>query len=162
MVFQLRPGDILLYHPVSFRKKPLGWVFGQLISIKTWHRISHVEIYDGLSRSWAARDGVGFNRYPTRLTELRYVLRPEVPLDLPKGRLWGFSKIGTPYGWLDLLEFTGLNVDAPGMVCSPAAASFLRHCGWNVFPTDPTDRIAPFQFLDLVEPGVCSIAYDLK
>lgn len=147
----LKPGDIFLYRPAS--------AFGKLIALKTWHSISHVELYDGRLKSWASRDGIGVNLYGLRLSQLKYVLRPLVPLDLEKGRAFGRSMLGTPYGWLDLLQFAAINVNARGIVCSPFVAAWLRAAGWDVFPTDPVERVAPFQFLDLVEPGSCEIAY---
>lgn len=150
MVYQLCKGDIMLYRPKG--------VFGQLISIKTWHRISHVELYHGNSVSYASRDGLGVNAYPVRLSELKYVLRPQVPLDFAAGDAWFATVKGQPYGWLDLLDFVGLPVNGPGMVCSPFAADYLRHAGWNIFPTDPPVKVAPFQFLDLVGQE-CAIAY---
>lgn len=148
----LRPGDILLYRPAG--------LFGQIIRIKTWHNISHVEIYDGSYQSVASRDGIGVGRYPLRLSQLTYVLRPEVPLDLAKGHTYFDAMNGTRYGWLDLIAFVGLPAKAPGIVCSPFAAGYLRACGWNVFPTDPIEKIAPFQFLDLVLEPECCIVYD--
>lgn len=138
----LKPGDTLLYRPAG--------MFGMLICVKTWHRISHVEVYDGNLQSLASRDGLGVSRYPLRLTELAYVLRPTVPLDLVAGRAWFDTMKGTRYGWLDLANFVGLPVNAPGIVCSPFAAGFYRAAGWDVFPTDSINRIAPFQFLDLL------------
>ena len=145
-----RQGDILLYKPVSF--------YGRLIAVKTWHSISHVEIYDGSYRSLASRDGQGVGRYPLRMDQLAYVLRPTVPLDFDKGHVWFDGMNGTPYGWLDLLAFVGLNVNAKGIVCSPFAAGYLRACGWNVFPSDPIEKIAPFQFLDLLGPECAMVA----
>jgi hypothetical protein len=147
----LKPGDILLYRP----KGTFGW----LIFAKTWHKISHVEIYDGGYKSLASRDGIGVDRYPLRLTELAYVLRPQVPLNLTAGRAYFDSMKGTPYGWWDLLDFSGFNVDTKGIVCSPFAAGFLRACGWAIFPTDPVNKVAPFQFLDLIG-AECAVAYD--
>lgn len=146
----LRAGDILLYRPKG--------IFGRIIQIKTWHRISHVEIYAGNQRSYASRDGQGVNVYPIRLSELAYVLRPTVPLDLAKGQAYVDTMKGTPYGWLDLLDFAGLNVDRTGIICSAFATEYLRAAGWDVFPTDPARYVSPFQFLDLVGNG-CVIAY---
>jgi hypothetical protein len=92
------------------------------------------------------------NRYPIRLSELAYVLRPQVHLDLTAGRAY-FDKLkGTPYGWLDLFNFVDLPVAAKGIVCSPFVAGFYRAAGWNIFPADPICKIAPFQFLDLLGP----------
>lgn len=146
----LKPGDILLYRPVGF----FGWV----ISIKTWHPISHVEIYDGDLKSLASRDGIGVGRYPVRLAQLAYVLRPRVALDLAAGRAWFETVKGQPYGWIDLVNFVGIPLSTDGMVCSPFATRYLRACHWNIFPTDSADAIAPFQFLDVVGDEL-SLAY---
>lgn len=155
----LKAGDILLYRPCKFQWKSWWtWPFGQLIAVKTWHHISHVELYDGNKNSLASRDGKGVARYPTRLSELTYVLRPTVALNLDAGRKWFETELGTPYGWLDLLNFIGLPVDKRGVVCSPFVVGFLRASGWNVFPADKDICIAPFQFLDLVGRE-CEIAY---
>lgn len=158
--YQLKAGDIMLYRPVKMTwRNFLTWPFGQLICIKTWHHISHVEVYDGDGFSWASRDGRGFDRYPSRVSELTYILRPTVTLDLNAARYWARQMIGTPYGWIDLLNFIGVPVDRHGIVCSPAATGYFRAGGWDIFPTDPINKIAPFQFLDLVEPGICDMVY---
>jgi len=141
----------MLYRPSS--------VFGTLISVKTWHRISHVEVYDGDKNSLASRDGQGVARYPVRLDHLAYVLRATQRLDLTKGRAYFESLKGTPYGWWDLLNFVGAPVNAKGIVCSPFAAGYLRAAGWNVFPEDPIEKVAPFQFLDLVGKA-CVVVYE--
>lgn len=150
---QLRQGDVLLYRPVG--------IFGRLIQVKTWHSISHVEVYDGNLQSVASRDGEGVDRYPLRVSELAYVLRPNVLMDFNAGHRYFDTMKGTPYGWFDLLAFVGVTHNFRGIVCSPFATGYLRACGWNVFPLDPIDKIAPFQFLDLVGPE-CSIAYEPK
>lgn len=149
----LRAGDILLYRPAG--------IFGRLIQVKTWHSISHVEIYVGGFESVASRDGKGVDRYPLRLSELAYVLRPNVRLTLSDGLTYFAAWKGAPYGWLDLLAFFGITANFKGIVCSPFAAGFLRACGWNVFPADRVEDVAPFQFLDLVGPQ-CAIAYGPK
>ena len=149
-MIDLRIGDILLYRPKG--------IFGRLIQRKTWHRISHVEIYAGFGQSYASRDGLGVNIYPVRLTELAYVLRPTMALDVEAGRKYVESMKGTPYGWLDLLDFAGFNVDRKGIICSAFATEYLRAAGWHVFPTDEARYVSPFQFLDLVGNG-CTIAY---
>lgn len=148
---KLRQGDILLY-------KPKG-IFGHLIAVKTWHRISHVEIYAGEYHSFASRDGIGVDCYPVRVDDLAYVLRPRVKLNWIGGLTWFTRLKGTPYGWWDLLAFVGINGDHRGIVCSPFAAGFLRACGWDVFPEDPINKVAPFQFLDLIG-RCCDVAYD--
>lgn len=157
----LKPNDILLYKPASF--------FGRLISIKTWHAISHVEVYKGIDESgdrcsYASRDGIGVGKYPLRLTDLVYILRPHKYLDRVAGDQFFQRLEGTPYGWMDLLNFIGVPVDRKGIVCSAFVAGYLRAEGWDVFRTDNINKVAPFQFLDLVGDGddCCSIVYDFS
>jgi len=147
-----QPGDCLLYRPTGF--------FGRLIAIKTWHPLSHVEVYVGKGVSVASRDGEGVGYYPLRLEQLAYVLRPTVPLDLAAGLRYARRMTGTPYGWMDLLNFVGVNVDSKGIVCSPFATEFYRACGWNCFPQDQANDIAPFQFTSLIGAGLSLIWCD--
>lgn len=141
----LQPGDCLLY-------KPKG-IFGRIIQLKTWHSISHCEVYDGEGCSWASRDGKGVARYPWRDTELIYVLRPAKPLNMPFAREWARGMTGTPYGWFDLLAFVGVHKDFNGIICSAFLTKFYRMAGWNIFPTDDAKAVAPFEFLTLVDNG---------
>lgn len=148
----LKAGDCLLYKPTGF--------FGRLISLKTWHPISHVEVFvdkENGGMSVASRDGKGVNFYPTRTAQLVHVLRPNVSLDLAVGLRYARRMIGTPYGWADLANFVGWNIDSKGIVCSPFATEFYRACGWNIFPLDEANDIAPFQFLSLVGNGFTEI-----
>lgn len=148
-VGDLLPGDCLLYTPSS--------LFGAIIKLKTWHSIAHVEVFAGAATSWASRDGKGVSRYPWRNTELAYILRPCVHLDLPAANAWATSIIGTPYGWLELLNFVGLSVEKKGMFCSQFVAEYYRHAGWHLFPEDRAAQVAPFEFLDLVDLGFAII-----
>ena len=136
----LLPGDVLLY-------KPTG-LFGRIIALKTWHKIAHCECYVGNGNSVASRDGKGVNIYPLRLTDLAYILRPTQPLDLVSGLRWFHKEAkGLPYGWLDLAQFIGRNVNGKGMVCSPFLTYFLRACKLPIFNDEPAEKIAPFQFI---------------
>lgn len=136
---QLEPGDVLLYRPVG--------LFGLAIAVKTWHSIAHVEIYVGNGQSVASRDGLGTGVYPLRLSELAVVCRPCVPIDVA-GALARFKqKPPRPYGWLDLVEFIGVDVNSGGIVCSPFADEFLRDEGIVDFLNgEPKAKIAPFEF----------------
>lgn len=122
-------------------------VFGWFIRIKTWHPVAHVEIYMGGCQSAASRDGQGVGRYPWRDTELLHVLRPNVPFDLVKANAYVDLMNGTPYGWWDLLNFSGWHVDTKGIVCSPFATLLLRAANIPVFNDEDPNVIAPFQFL---------------
>ncbi len=146
MIPDLRSGDVLLYRGSS--------IFSLLIGLKTWHlRTSHVEVYIGDGLSVASRDGHGVGKYPLRTKGLQYVLRP---LDFQKAAAldWFYREAnGKPYGWLDLLNFFGIPVNAKGLVCSPFAAKFLREGAIPVFGREHINRIAPCSFLltDLLE-----------
>ena len=136
----LRPGDVLLYPATS--------LFGKLIALKTWHPVSHVEVFVGDGRSVASRDGKGVAAYPARLHDVRHALRPVQPVDLAAALRWFKAHAdGQPYGWFDLLAFVGVTKDGPGMVCSSFAVQFLRAGGLRIFRDEPPNRVAPFQFL---------------
>jgi cell wall-associated NlpC family hydrolase len=135
----LRPGDVLLYRPKG--------VFGWIIRLKTWHPIAHVEIYLGNQQSAASRDGVGVGLYPLRLEGLAHVVRPKLPFDAAKALAFTEGMKGTPYGWLDLLNFGSISIDTKGIVCSPFVTLLLRDNGIPVFGDEPANLVAPFQFL---------------
>jgi uncharacterized protein YycO len=147
----LRPGDCLLYSPKG--------VFGKIVQLKTWHPISHVEIYRGMGTSWASRDGQGVNSYPWRNTELAYVLRPTQTLYLTNADAWATLQIGTPYGWLELLEFINITHRGKGMFCSEFACYYYRAAGWPMFPLDLPSQIAPFQFTSLIGAGFTNMTF---
>lgn len=134
----LLPGDVLLY-------KAKG-LYGRIIAIKTWHPIGHVEVYIGNGFSVASRDGKGTGTYPLRLSELDTVCRPLVPFDVLRAMTWFQAQPHRDYGWADLLQFIGMNVDTDGIVCSPFATEFSRAGGLDPFNNEPAVRIAPFQF----------------
>lgn len=136
---QLGAGDVLLYRGTG--------VYGWFIRRHTGHPIGHVEVFVGAGQSFASRNGIGVNFYPLRTNDLRYVCRPNRPFDLDAGIAWGNTQMGTPYGWLDLLQFADYDVDGKGYVCSPAAAMFQEEMKLNPFNGEPPMKIAPFQFL---------------
>lgn len=148
----LKPGDVLLY-------KPKG-VFGWFIRVKTWHKVAHCEGYVGDGFSVASRDGIGVGKYPLRTSELIIVCRPkpEIVLNWTKAMAWFGLMKGTPYGWGDLLQFAGLNVDALGIVCSPFLARFVRKQDYDPFNGEDPLKIAPFQFA----LSNCYQVYDVK
>jgi hypothetical protein len=159
---RLRPGDTLLYRPVAFSwRHPLGWLFGRLIALKTWHNISHVEVFVGSTggvaeaRSVASRDGQGVEAYPVRLTDLAYVLRPqpvaEESFDLAAGLRWFGTVRGQHYDWLGLTRFvrTSITPSRTRMFCSAFWLRFYRACGFNPFHARiDADAIAPGEILD--------------
>lgn len=140
----VQPGDCLLYTPSS--------IFGALISVKTWHAISHVEVYVGDGQSVASRDGQGVNLYPVRTAQLGYVLRPTSPVDLIQALRW-FAKVkGQGYDWLGLLRFSWRSEYIPAKLtankqfCSEFATRFYRQGGLDPFPREDADAVAPFEF----------------
>ncbi len=138
-----KEGDCLLYKPSS--------LFGKLIAIKTWNRVSHVEVYAGGGVSFASRDGQGVNCYTFRSSELSHVLRPKVPFDFQKAKKWFYEKaIGQKYDWLGLLVFTlAVNQGAQDrMFCSEFVTRFYRMGDFEPFqPSIDADHVAPAQFL---------------
>lgn len=135
----LHPGDVLLY-----RAKGL---YGRIIALKTWHPIAHTEVYVGNGQSVASRDGIGTGLYPLRQTELAMVCRPIPPIDLEAGMRWFESQPHRPYGWMDLLQFIGFDIETFGVVCSPYSTLFVRSFMPDPFNGEPAYKIAPFEFL---------------
>lgn len=160
----LRAGDCLLY-------KPQG-AFGLLISVKTWHDISHCEVYEGQGYSVASRDpdhwfpkpsGGGVNRYPWRDTELACVLRPNRPFNQSKATTWFEQVRGQSYDWAGLLRFgwrarvVPTDLSANKMFCSECNTRYYRAGDFDPFPREDADAVAPFEFasnpfFDLVTP----------
>jgi hypothetical protein len=141
---RLLPGDVLLY-------KPTG-IFGTLIRIKSWHEISHCEMYVGDSKSVASRDGIGVNVYPWRNTQLVYVLRPTYPLDWASFWRWFLTVKGEKYDWWGLHRFLIASSPSSGdndkMFCSEFLTRAYRYLNAHVFSDyEDADAIAPFQFL---------------
>lgn len=134
----LQPGDCLLYRGSG--------VFSWIIRFKTWHPESHIEIYVGKGQSVASRDGKGVGKYPLRTKDIAYILRPKKSMNLMAGMLWFKTQEGQPYGWLDLLQFGGFEVDAKGMICSTFGTLFYRACSFDPFNGEDAKKIAPFQF----------------
>lgn len=141
----LKPGDCLLYAPQG--------LYGWAIAIKTWHAISHVEIYRGRGRSLAARDRIGVGEFDLRLGALAHVLRPAAPFDFARA-LETFYRVyaGQGYDWLGLLRFAWRAKVVPDrfdnkQFCSEFATRFYRAGGLDPFPREDADAIAPFQFL---------------
>ncbi len=144
----LKPGDCLLYGP----RGVVGW----LIAMKTWHRIAHVEVFegviDGVPMSVASRDGIGCNRYVLRTSELVRVLRPNQPVDLAAATAW-FERVarGQRYDFRAILRFLwpsdSPDADPNRQICSAFSTRWYRAGGLRVFSAgEDADRIAPFQF----------------
>lgn len=148
----LQPGDCLLYRPVRFDLRHPGWIFGALIMFKTWHAVSHCELYVGKGRSAASRDGKGVALYPWRDSELAYVLRPTRPLDWKAFWTWYLSVDGQGYDWWGLVRFAwfrSVGGENNGkMFCSEFVTRAYRALRAGVFSDhEDADGIAPFEFL---------------
>lgn len=161
---QLQPFDVLLYRPTG--------IFGRLIKFHTGYNISHVEVFVGRKPiaaldprildtldataggprvySTASRDGKGVDFYPLRLDgSLAYVLRPKAPIPTGLQMLataFAQSMRGTPYGWIDLIDFCGYPVNGRGIVCSPYATVVLRQAGIDIFNGVQPRLVAPYLF----------------
>lgn len=140
----LREGDCLLYAPRGF--------FGFVISIKTWSRIAHCEVYAGGGQSLAARDGIGVGQYPLR-TDYTHILRPRKELLFRVAYDWFNRKArGQGYDWLGLLRFAWRARVVPTrfdnrMFCSEFVTRFYRAGGLDPFNGADADAIAPCNFL---------------
>lgn len=142
----LQPGDVLLFARD-------GW-YNRLIQMKTWSRVSHVEIALGevYGQPWtvASRNGKGVDVYPLDETGLDCVLRPIAHFHQAHAREW-FAKVrGQGYDWFGLLAFASAKFQGREngkMFCSEFAARYLRHGGVDAFRGADADAIAPSDFL---------------
>jgi hypothetical protein len=135
----LRPGDALLYRPSS--------LFGWVIAVKTWTKVSHVEIYVNEERVVASREKRGVDIYPMRTSGLCAVMRPFMQPDISRAMEWFYSHAkGQGYDYLGLLCFT-LAVShgqKKKMFCSEFATRFYRKGKVDVAaPHFDADKIAP-------------------
>lgn len=139
----LQAGDVLLYRPST--------LFGQIIKIKTWSRVSHVEVYIGKDQSVGSREKSGVRVYPLRTDHLGFVLRSKQVLDQDSAMLWFFAKAqGQSYDFFGLLIFAlAVSQGSPKkQFCSEFATRFLRHGGVDVVANHwDADKVAPGNFL---------------
>lgn len=128
--------------------RPVGWI-GWVIATKTWSKVAaHVEVAVKPGISIAARSE-GVNYYDTRWYKLSRVMRPKPAMDIPAGLAW-FNDVarGQRYDTLGLLRFFLIGEQSTEkMFCSELATRFYRMCGFNVFPNEDADLIAPRTFL---------------
>jgi hypothetical protein len=144
----LLPGDCLLYEPAKFNcLHPTAWLFGNIIAVKTWTRLCHVEIFAGLGTSVASRDGQGVGAYELRMQGLACVRRPPAnQLDINAAFHWFNGVEGQKYDWKGLLCFTlAVHQGAPDrMFCSEFALRWYRAAGFEVLnPEADADHTAP-------------------
>lgn len=143
VIEDLQPGDCLLYSGSS--------LFSWFIKVKTWSRISHVEVFIGNKRALASRDGEGVNNYPLRLDDLVEVLRPNEPFDLNAALEWYGTVRGRPYDWRQLFTFLKAGRDQleneEAFFCSEFAARLYRAGGFFPFAGRyPCSAISPGMF----------------
>lgn len=139
---KLQNGDALLYTPSG--------IFGWIIAMKTWHKVSHVEVYSGDGFSVASRDGEGVGIYNYRADGLCAVLRPNGFYHHEAAMRWFDTVDGQKYDWKGILVFSmAVRQGAQDrMFCSEFATRLYRAGGLEPFQTDEdADHIAPFQFL---------------
>lgn len=134
----LIPGDILLYTGTS--------IYDELIKLKTWSNICHVEVFWDTGTTVASRPGQGVRIYPFEPVGLVMVRRPTA-FWKSHAEAWLRPMLGLPYDFSDLEKFFLLNPSGSGIVCSPLAAMCLRAGGVQAFAPDYDDRaIAPRDF----------------
>jgi len=148
-ISMLEPGDCILYRPTD--------IFDDVVALKTFTRVSHVEVYIGDRFSVASRNGQGVDKYPVRETDVAAVRRPCPGFDLERAMHWFYFGNGTEpkaqgqkYGWRTLLTFAMLNHNPieGHMICSEFAAEFFKAGGNPVFAKDyPSYRVPPSYFI---------------
>jgi hypothetical protein len=128
----LQPGDIPLYGSKGFA--------AVAIKIRTNDDTSHAEVYLGNGQSAGSRgpshDGPGgVQTYPLRLSDMNYILRPIIPVDLGKLRAFHESCIGQKYALLDLLKVHLFRKDGDDTkaVCSEHVARCFKKAGADLF-----------------------------
>jgi hypothetical protein len=165
----LRPLDFLLYRPTGVFGRTIKWHTGHNIShVEVFlgrtalggipacvSGTSLLAELDAMNHgptfySTASRDGKGVDIYPVRVdASLAYVMRPRVAPQLAQVQdavRCALSMRGTPYGWLDLLDFFGFGINGKGIVCSPYATIVGRAAGYPFFNGTQARLVAPFQF----------------
>jgi hypothetical protein len=141
----LKPGDVLLYRPTG--------IFGRIIALKTWHRISHVEVAVAPGQALASRDAKGVNDYPLRWAQLACVRRPIVPFDVDKAFAYFKTVKGQGYDFLGLLAFfrTKRGKTNGKQFCSEFATNYYRAGGLEPFHGEDAAVIPPYYFETLAD-----------
>jgi len=142
----LLPGDVLTYRPTG--------IFGRIIALKTWHRISHVEVVVSAGEAVASRDGKGVNLYPLRWAQLATVSRPDpARFDLAKAMAYFKTVQGQKYDFFGLLAFFRTKAAATNgkQFCSEFATNFYRAGGLDPFHGERAEVIPPFYFESLAD-----------
>jgi len=122
----LRPFDVQIFSGRT--------LFDTVISVFTFSRADHVEVTLDEETSIASRNGKGADYYTRRDKGLRYVLRPNIPVDVENAVAWFEENLrGKPYGYFDLLQFVGITVPDPGVICSQTSALVFAAGGAPLF-----------------------------
>jgi hypothetical protein len=145
----LMPGDCLLYEGKG--------IASTIIFLKTWHKISHCEMYVVQGTSVAARDFKTSDYFPLREEGLVKVLRPKPQFEFKmsealkwfdknakgtKYDIWGLLRFAS---WKNPFSFLGVK-DKDKNFCSELLTRLYRAGGLPVFNREDADAIAPFQF----------------
>lgn len=140
----VRPGDCLGYFSEEF--------YAYIVAVKTFYKLSHVEIYEGNNHSLAARYGKknGVNRYELRKSGIAVIRRPIGALDLNDGQHWFETRArGQGYDLLGQLAF--FHAGHPSMCkmwCSEFATRYYRACHFQPFdPEFDADLVPPMFFM---------------
>ena len=155
-------GDALLYFDSA---SPMDWA----IAVKTFTKVSHIEIYVGYGKSIAARPGVGCGKYPLRRDGLVAIRRPIKPFDLNAAMAWFTRSRGVhpapcreDYDWKGLLCFTlAVKQGSPDkMFCSELALRFYRHGKFEPFAPELDADTTPPSYFDIT--GACKTIWRKK
>ena len=141
----LQPGDILLYSSSG----AVAW----WIKFKTWDDCSHAEWYLGNGLSAGARGpgsegGVGVRTFPTRFKGLSYILRPNMPCDIPQMQSFHESCTDEGYDTWGLVKVFYLRKDGADdkAYCSEHVARCFKveHGGCGLFQKHyDCDKVTP-------------------
>lgn len=139
----LQPGDVLLYDKPS--------LVNFLIKLKRGEQYSHVEVYEGNSKTLASRNGLGVARYDLNLDGLAAVYRVTPPntINFAKGEEWFKTVDGEKYDWLGLMSFSWAKYRSQfdnnnKMFCSEFVTRLYRNCDCELFNSNTdADAISP-------------------
>lgn len=141
----LLPGDILLYWTPGLVGDAIMFGEGMTTALNP---VSHVEIYSGLGKSWASRDGIGVNEYPYRSDGLVSARRPVGAFNQVDAQTMFHALRAVGYGNGDNAAHAGIEHYDGGLNCSHFATVLLKAAGVPQFADDFSARlITPSDFL---------------
>lgn len=142
MPVTLLPGDVLLYGATSLSDL--------VVSLKTWSKAVHCELYIGDNQCIASRPGKGTDIYQIKPGYIE-VRRPSVSFNLDRiVTEFNTNLRHKKYDWVGLLSFL-LPRNTVGSknkyTCSELVAELFKRAGSPLFATDyPLIKIAPAQY----------------